>query len=168
MNWYVIQTKPKKEEEASSYLSNMGVEILAPLIEDYGEERKDKQRGETSFPGYVFGNFDIEQNYPLVRWARGVKKVLGYEGNPTQFLKEWSISLKQERTAKDLKMIKHFEPDDVVRVTSGPLKIFWNLWKMGLRQRTGESAFEFDRISAQRRAALFNGRKSSRLQMLNC
>ncbi len=26
--WYVIQTKPKKEEEAKSYLSTKGVESL--------------------------------------------------------------------------------------------------------------------------------------------
>ena len=33
--WYVIQTKPKKEEEARSYLSTKGVEVFNPLIENF-------------------------------------------------------------------------------------------------------------------------------------
>jgi len=33
--WYVIQTKPKKEEEAKSYLSTRGVEMFNPLMETF-------------------------------------------------------------------------------------------------------------------------------------
>lgn len=35
--WYVIQTKPKKEDEAQSYLSIKGVEIFNPLMESFAQ-----------------------------------------------------------------------------------------------------------------------------------
>lgn len=38
--WYVIQTKPKKEEEAKSYLSTTGVEMFNPLIETVALKNK--------------------------------------------------------------------------------------------------------------------------------
>jgi len=122
--WYVIQTKPKKEEEASSYLSNKGVEILAPLIEAFTTRNgKINKEVKPLFPGYIFGNFDVQRNYPLVRWARGVKKVLGYGGYPTPISEEVVNIIKARTDCNGIvKMIKHFEPNDMVRVTSGPLK----------------------------------------------
>ena len=33
--WYVIQTKPNKEGDASAYLSDRGLEILSPLLENF-------------------------------------------------------------------------------------------------------------------------------------
>ena len=72
--WYVIQTKPKKEEEAKSYLSTKGVEVFSPLMENFllrnGRMNKELK---PLFPGYIFGKFDLEQNYPLVRWAKGTR-----------------------------------------------------------------------------------------------
>jgi len=122
--WYVIQTKPKKEEEATSYLSDKGVEILAPLIEAFtARSGKINKEVKPLFPGYIFGNFDIEQNYPLIRWARGVKKVLGYGGYPTPISEEVVNIIKARTDCNGIvKMLKHFEPNDLVRVTSGPLK----------------------------------------------
>src|SRR4030043_2066785 len=99
--WYVIQTKPKKEQKADSYLSTKGVEIFSPLIEAFsmrngrvGKELK------PLFPGYIFGNFDLDQNYPLVRWAKGVKSVLGFGGYPTPIPDE-VVEIIRERTDAD-------------------------------------------------------------------
>jgi transcriptional antiterminator RfaH len=66
--WYVIQTKPKKEEEAKSYLSTKGVEIFNPLLETF-LLRNGRMNRELKplFPNYMFGKFDLDQNYPLVR-----------------------------------------------------------------------------------------------------
>ena len=122
--WYVIQTKPKKEQEADSYLSTKGVEIFSPLIETYsmrngrvGKELK------PLFPGYIFGNFDLEQNYPLVRWARGVKSVLSFGGYPTSISEEVVEIIKERTDTQGVVRIKqHFKPNDVVRIKTGPLK----------------------------------------------
>ena len=122
--WYVIQTKPKKEGEVSSYLSTKGVEMFSPLMETFSL-KKGKENGEYKalFPSYIFGKFDLNQNYPLVRWARGVKKVLGFGGYPIPVSEE-VIDVIKGRTDSDgiVRRISHFEPNDVVRINSGPLR----------------------------------------------
>jgi transcriptional antiterminator RfaH len=122
--WYVIQTKPKKEEEAESYLSTRGVEMFSPLMETFalrngGMNKKLKPL----FPGYIFGKFDLERNYPLVRWARGVKKVLGFGGYPTPISEEVVKLIKGRTDSQGIVRVKHhFEPNDVVRIKTGPMK----------------------------------------------
>jgi len=123
-NWYVIQTKPKKEEEATSYLSTKGVEIFSPLMETFATRNaKLTKELKPLFPSYIFGKFDLEQNYPLVRWARGVKCVLGLGGYPTSVSEE-VIEIIRKRTDEGgiVRGVRRFEPNDVIRVTSGPLK----------------------------------------------
>jgi transcriptional antiterminator RfaH len=122
--WYVIQTKPKKEEEASSYLSTKGVEIFHPLIETFASKnmRMSKEL-KPLFPSYIFGRFDLEKNYPLVRWARGVKKILGFGGYPTPISEEVVRNIKEKTDTQGILRVKHhFEPNDVVRIKTGPMK----------------------------------------------
>ena len=122
--WYVIQTKPKKEKEADSYLSTRGVEIFNPLMETFAlrNGRMNKEL-KPLFPGYIFGKFDLEQNYPLVRWGRGVKKVLGFGGYPTSISEE-VIEIIKERTDTEgiVRLKQNFKANDVIRIKTGPLK----------------------------------------------
>jgi len=122
--WYVIQTKPKKEGEATSYLSNKGVEIFSPLIETFTARNGRVNKGlKPLFPGYIFGNFDLDQNYPLVRWARGVKSVLGFGGYPVP-ISNGVVEIIRERTDMQgvVRIKQHFKPNDVVRIKTGPLR----------------------------------------------
>lgn len=122
--WYVIQAKPKKEEEATSYLSRKGVEIFNPLMETF-TTRNGKMSKELKplFAGYIFGNFDLDLHFPLVRWARGVKCILGFGGYPIPIAEE-VIEIIKHRTDEGgiVRNMNQFKPNDVVRVTSGPLK----------------------------------------------
>ena len=122
--WYVIQTKPKKEEEAKSYLSTKGVEVFNPLMETFllrnGRMNKELK---PLFPNYIFGKFDLDLNYPLVRWARGVKKVLGFGEYPTP-LSEEAVEIIKERTDTHgiVRLRCHYQTNDLIRIKSGPLK----------------------------------------------
>jgi len=124
MKWYVIQTKPKKEEGAKLYLSTKGVEVFSPLIETF-VPRNGKMNKELKslFPNYVFAKFELEKNYPLVRWARGVKKILGFGGYPVPISEE-VIELIKKRTDENgiVKKTHHFVANDVVRIKTGPLR----------------------------------------------
>jgi len=122
--WYVIQTKPKKEEEAVSYLSTRGVEIFNPLMETFAL-RNGKMNKELKplFSGYIFGKFDLEKNYPLVRWGRGVKKVLGFGGYPTSISEEIVEIIKERTDTEGIVRVKqNFKANDVIRIKTGPLK----------------------------------------------
>jgi transcriptional antiterminator RfaH len=123
-NWFVIQTKPKKETEAESYLSTKGVEMFSPLIETFSlrNGRMNKEL-KPLFPGYLFGKFDLDQNYPLVRWARGVKKILGFGEYPTPISEEVVEIIKERTDTQGIVRIRHhFEPNDLIRIKTGPLK----------------------------------------------
>jgi transcriptional antiterminator RfaH len=123
-NWYVIQTKPKKEGEATTYLSTKGVEIFGPLIEAFTTKnaRMTKEL-KPLFPGYLFGKFDLEQNYPLVRWGKGVKCVLGFGGYPVPISEEVVQVIKERTDGHGIVRVKqNFSPHDVVRIKAGPLK----------------------------------------------
>jgi transcriptional antiterminator RfaH len=123
-NWYVIQTKPKKEEEATSYLSTKGVEIFSPLMESFAlRNGRMIKEFKPLFPGYIFGKFDLELNYPFVRWARGVKKVLGFGGYPTPISEEVVEIIKDRSDTQGVVRAKQdYKPNEVVRIKAGPLK----------------------------------------------
>ena len=125
MNWFVIQTKPKKEEEAKSYLSLKGVEIFNPLMENFLiRNGKISKEYKPLFPGYMFGKFDLEQDYALVRWGRGVKKILGLGGNYPTPVSEEVVEIIKKRTDSNgiVRKSYHFEGNDRIRIKSGPLK----------------------------------------------
>jgi len=122
--WYVIQTKPKKEEEAKSYLSTKGVEIFNPLLETF-LLRNGRMNRELKplFPNYMFGKFDLDQNYPLVRWAKGVKTVLGFGEYPTPIPEEVVEIIKERTDTHGIVRLKcHFQTNDLIRIKTGPLK----------------------------------------------
>ena len=75
------------------------------------------------FPGYIFGKFDLEQNYPLVRWGKGVKCVLGFGGYPISISEEVVEIIKERTDTQGIVRVKqNFKPNDVVRIKTGPLK----------------------------------------------
>lgn len=122
--WYVIQTKPKKEEEATGYLSTRGIETFNPLIETF-TLRKGRVGKELKplFPNYIFVKFDLEENYSLVRWARGVKKVLGFGGYPSPISEEVVNTIMDRLDEQGIVRIgRHFKENDVIRIRSGPFK----------------------------------------------
>jgi transcription antitermination factor NusG len=123
-NWYVIQTKPKKEEEATNYLSTKGVEIFAPLLEEFRfRNGRMNKKLKYLFPGYIFGKFNLEENYPLVRWGRGVKCVLGFGGYPVPLAEEAVTIIKERTDGRNIvRMKQDFKPNDLVRIKTGPLK----------------------------------------------
>ena len=122
--WYVIQTKPRKEAEAESYLLTKGIEVFNPLIEMFilrnGRMSKELK---PMFPGYMFGKFELDKNYPLVRWARGVKKILGLGGYPAPISEEVVEIIKGKADIQGIvRLAHHFQVNDVIRIKTGPLK----------------------------------------------
>jgi len=125
MEWYVIQTKPKKEDEAKSYLSMKGLEIFNPFMENFViRNGKINKELKPLFPGYIFGKFELEKDYSLVRWGRGVRKILGLGGGYPTPVSEEVVEIIRKRldTHGIVRKSYHFEANDRVRVKSGPMK----------------------------------------------
>ncbi|MCJ7582106.1 MAG: hypothetical protein MUP98_16460, partial [Candidatus Aminicenantes bacterium] len=74
-SWFVINTKPKKEYQVERLFSEGGIEVYFPK---FLHEKKVK----SFFPGYGFISFDFPAQYQLVRYTRGVKRVIGHDVGP--------------------------------------------------------------------------------------
>ncbi len=83
-NWYLIYTKPKSEEMVATKFSKSGFEVLNPKVKERKHIRgKFQERSSSLFPSYIFVKFDIFRSYCLVKYTRGVRKIVGTENMPT-------------------------------------------------------------------------------------
>ena len=124
LHWYVIHTKPKKEDAAAHYLMDNSIEVFFPRMEAYsvvyGKSRKVVK---ALFPGYLFAHFDPLKSYRLVNWSRGVSRVLSYDGTPSPIDDE-VIELIRRRVDENSVVQKalHFKANDPIRIRTGPLR----------------------------------------------
>ena len=136
-SWYVIQTKPKKEPEAKSYLSMKGLEIFAPLMECFTQKNgRVSKEVKPLFPNYIFGNFDAVQDYTLVKYGKGVNKIVSFGNNPAP-VSELVIGEIRERIDDTgiVKMKFDLRANDPVRVKSGPFRDFLGIFEKWLPEK---------------------------------
>lgn len=82
--WFVAHVKPRQEELVCSQLSGLAETFLPRLLVQRRHGSRRWKALEPLFPGYVFVRFRPEPPVlPLVRWTRGVKRLLGSEEGPT-------------------------------------------------------------------------------------
>jgi len=78
MQWYAVYTKPKREDAVAGSLENAGIEVFNPRL----KQKKYMQgayRNKISplFPCYVFVKFEPETTSHMIKYTRGVKRVVG-------------------------------------------------------------------------------------------
>ncbi len=124
LRWYVLKTKPRNEERAQSYLEQHGIETFLPLMEtSQSNEGNGSKKVKPLFPSYLFAEFDVEQNYPLVKWGKGINKILGFGKYPTPLSNEALSIIKNRVDVKGVvKKAYNLNKNDHIRITSGPLK----------------------------------------------
>ena len=122
--WYVVRTKPKNEERSRSYLEQNGLNTFLPWMEtSQFNSGKAIKMLKPLFPGYLFVRFDLMQNYPLVKWGKGVNKILGFGKYPTPIADEVVSIIKSRTDEKNIvKRAYDLSKNDQIRITSGPLK----------------------------------------------
>ena len=59
-----------------------GVEVFSPTMEIVTARGGRMVSESEPFPGYLFGRFDLLEDYSLVRWGRGVRKIVGFGAEP--------------------------------------------------------------------------------------
>ncbi|TBU86713.1 transcription/translation regulatory transformer protein RfaH [Phytopseudomonas dryadis] len=118
--WYLIQCKPRHDEQAWEHLNRQGFECFCPHIRKEtiraGKVRKISQ---PLFPGYIFIHLKAQDNWVKLRSTRGVSKVVGFCGRPCRIDDEIIERLKQ-RTAQEPET-KALNPGDKVQIKTGPL-----------------------------------------------
>ena len=127
-NWYVINTKPKKEFQVEKLFIEGGIGIYNPK---YMHENKIK----AFFPGYGFVYFDFPAQYQLVKYTRGVKRVVGSREAPTAIHEEVIREIKSREIDGLIELCKYGEEPEVgdeIEVMEGPLKGLRGMFKKEL------------------------------------
>ena len=79
--WYVVFSKPRKEEFAQFHLKLKGLQAFFPrlLLPEFSHKSK---RIVPLFPNYLFVRINLARDYDHVRWAPGVKSLINFGGGP--------------------------------------------------------------------------------------
>jgi len=128
MKWYVINTKPLKEFLVEKLLTDAKIEVYNPKIVSNG-------RIKSFFPCYIFSKFSVREHYRLIKYTRGVRKILENEFGPIP-LEERIIQEIKSREENGLIVIKKkIIPPKVgekVEILEGPFKGFQGIFEKEL------------------------------------
>ncbi len=120
LNWYAVNTKPRHEALAEKMISQLGVDVFYPKI----NEKKGL------FPGYLFARYNPMEHYKKIRYTRGVRDIVSYGYTPVPVDDEIinAIKLRMEsgfvHIAKDL-----FKKGERVVIREGLFKDFEGIFE---------------------------------------
>ncbi|MEJ5375522.1 MAG: transcription termination/antitermination NusG family protein [bacterium] len=132
--WFVVQTNPKEEERALVHLAEKGLELFFPKIRVVRFRRfKAREAIRPLFPSYLFARFHYPDEYPQVVWTRGVRRVLGTQGEPTSVPDEVISTIRSQMDSHGLVRVgRRLRPKDRVRIVSGPFKDLLGIFERDL------------------------------------
>jgi len=121
--WYVLHSKPRKEEFLLAQLQSHGFEAYCPLVRvTTVNPRARKVR--PYFPGYVFLSADLSQaSASSLHWMPGAIGFVAFDGTPARVPDELVPSIRQrvdEVNAAGGELFHELESGAPVRVTEGP------------------------------------------------
>ena len=97
--WYVVYSKPRKEEQVQFHLGLKGIETFFPRLRMPGGAGR-KKRITPLFPNYLFVRADLAAEAHCVIWSPGVKRIVSFSDRPAP-LEESVIQFLKERADKD-------------------------------------------------------------------
>jgi transcriptional antiterminator RfaH len=127
-SWYVLNTKPKKEFHVEKIFTEAGFQI-------YNPKYKHDNRIKPFFTGYEFISFKYPEQYQLVKYTRGVKKIVGTQLGPIPIPEEVLEALREREVDGLVELLKYGEePElgDEIEVVEGPLKGLKGIFKREL------------------------------------
>jgi len=117
-HWYVINTKPKKEGQVERLFVEGGFTVYCPK---YLHEK----RVGPFFPGYAFLQFEFPDEYKMVKYTRGVKRIVGTDEGPTPIPGEVVEGIRARERDGLIFFEKYGEEPaagDEIEIVEGPLK----------------------------------------------
>lgn len=120
--WYVVRSKPRREEYAQDQLRRRGVLTFLPRILEPARCRIEPVVGPL-FPGYLFARLCLESQFTRVIWTPGVRSLVAFGEEPTP-VDPAVIAFIQERCGTEgiVQALPTFRDGDCVRVKTGPME----------------------------------------------
>jgi transcription antitermination factor NusG len=121
--WYVLHSKPNKEEFIRQQLMNIKIDHFYPCIfVTPVNPRSRKIR--PYFPGYLFVHLDLEdsEKSPALQWMPGAVGLVSFDGKAAEVPDELIGALKHHMGEESVlrKQERIFKPGDHIKVMIGP------------------------------------------------
>ena len=123
VSWYVIRSKPNKEEFLASQLAAYGVKVFYPRLRvKTVNPRARKVRA--YFPGYLFVHMDLEQvSASTLHWMPGAVNLVSFDGQPASVPDALISAIERQMeyiNASQQTTLHGLKPGDVVIIQDGP------------------------------------------------
>jgi transcriptional antiterminator RfaH len=122
--WFVVNTKPKNENRASHNLEAGNFEVLSPKLKlrKYREDRF-VEVVEAMFPNYIFVKFHPLDDYHMVKYTRGVNKIVTFGGKMVPLQEEFIEFIRGKLTDGVARIDKkRFQKGEKIFIKEGPFK----------------------------------------------
>jgi transcriptional antiterminator RfaH len=121
--WYVIRSKPNKEEFLAGQLSAYGIRVFYPRIRvKTVNPRARKLRA--YFPSYLFVYVDLETvSLSTLHWMPGAINLVSFDGQPAPVPEALIAAIERQVeyiNASQKNMLLNLKPGDVVSIHDGP------------------------------------------------
>jgi len=123
VNWYVLHSKPNKEELLWEQLNLRKVEIYYPRLRVQPVNPRSR-KVKAYFPGYVFVHVDLEQvGISALQWMPGATGFVSFDNQPS-IVPEMLITAIQKKVnainADGGELFHDLKQGDLVEIQSGP------------------------------------------------
>jgi transcriptional antiterminator RfaH len=130
-NWFVLNTKPKKEFQVGRLFYEGGIEFYCPKY-------KHEDRIKPFFSGYGFISFVFPDQYQLVKYTRGVKRVIGNQEGPIPIPEEVIHEIRTREINGFIELEKYGEEPDIgdeIEIMEGPMKGLRGIFRKELTEK---------------------------------
>ena len=123
LSWYVMRSKPNKEEFLAGQLRAHGLEVFFPVLRvNPVNPRSRKTR--PYFPNYLFVQVDLDGvNISDLRWMPGNSSLISFDGEPASVPDLLISAIKQQvdRQNADMKdQVNNIKQGDLIQIREGP------------------------------------------------
>src|SRR5688572_9370356 len=122
MNWYIFQSKARKEDLLCEQLRLREIEIFFPTLRVKPVNPR-ARKIKPYFPGYVFGRIDLaESGRSILEWIPGAVGIVSFGGDPAPVPDELVTTLRQHLAKvneSNGKGLEKYRPGDLVAIRGG-------------------------------------------------
>jgi transcription antitermination factor NusG len=138
MNWYIFQSKARKEDLLCEQLRLRDVEIFFPTLRVQPVNPR-ARKIKPYFPGYVFGRIDLaESGRSILEWIPGAVGIVSFGGDPAPVPDELVATLRQylaRINESNSKGSEKYQAGDLVIIRGGPFAGYEAIFDVNLPGR---------------------------------
>ena len=132
--WFVVRTKPRREDEAEANLRAQGFEVLCPRCRRrVRHARREHVRLAPLFPGYLFiGLAARDRRWTTIRSTRGVAHIVHFGGCYPSLPEDFIAGMRARMDARGVIELppvreERLRPGDLVRIRTGAFSGLWGV-----------------------------------------